>query len=145
MLSEKWFIFILHLSVKVVTTFSGYLFCTSSLPLIVLSACLVFLCQQCISLNFKCNFWKVTSSLWCKSQPSHCKKFQSAYPSLCSSFLIKIGTSDIFFDQRRLVLNYSWSWSVWFKLISHAFPLILFGDKWHRFKSEWWRVKMQID
>lgn len=98
MLSEKLFIFILHLSLKVVTTVSGYLFCTSFLPLIALSACLVFICQQHISLYFKHNFWKVTSSFCHKSQTSHCKKFQSAHPPLCSSFLIKIGTSDIFSD-----------------------------------------------
>lgn len=86
MLSEKLFIFILHLSLKIVTTFSGYLFCTSFLPLIALSSCLIFICQRHISLYFKHNFWKVTSSFCYKSQPSHCKKFQSAHPPFCSLF-----------------------------------------------------------
>lgn len=118
MLSEKLFIFILHLSLKVVTTFSGYLFCTSFLPLRVLSACLVFICQRHISLYFKHNFWKVTSSFCSKSQPSHGKKFQSARPPFCSLFWTKIGTSDIFLDEQSLVLCFSLSRRVRLKLIS---------------------------
>lgn len=109
MLSGKLFIFILYLSLKVVNTFSGYLFCTCFLPLIMLSAYLVFVCQQHISFYFKHNFWKVTSSFCYKSEESHCKKLQSAQTPFCSLFLIKIGTSDIFLDQWSIVLNYSLS------------------------------------
>ena len=48
---------------------------------------------------------KVTSSFCFKSQLSHCKKFHCAHPSFCSSFLIKIGTSDILLDQWSFIFE----------------------------------------
>lgn len=94
MLSGKLFIFILHLSLKVVTTFSGYLFCTTFLPLTVLSAWLVFICQQHISSYFKYNFWKDAPSFCFILQPSPGEKFSSAHPPLCFLLLFSMEASD---------------------------------------------------